>query len=328
MSIRVLSLGAGILGGLLAIAPSTHASSWTEIGDAGSLPATAQIPTGTGVLDSIVGTIDYGDVDVYQIRVTGGGTFSAAAVGAYPLFLDPQLYLFDSTGRGVYANDDESPPDPIFPPGRAVLPAGDPLTPMAPGIYFLAISTAYLEPVSSGGFIFPCMGCAPSLVAGPSGPGGGSPITGWSGTPFSAGSYTITLTGAEFSAIGATDFYTVTPCRVVDTRSPAGPTGGPILAANSTRTFPVTEGVCEIPSTAIAVSVNLTAVGATAAGYLTLVSGDGFVPLPGSIYFTRGATRANNAIVLLPTDGTGTIEVVNGSAGAVHFVLDVNGYVQ
>jgi len=39
-------------------------------------------------------------------------------------------------------------------------------------------------------------------------------------------------------------------------------------------------------------------------------------------------TRANNAVVLLATDGTGTIKVKNGSAGVVHFVLDVNGYFQ
>jgi hypothetical protein len=32
--------------------------------------------------------------------------------------------------------------------------------------------------------------------------------------------------------------------------------------------------------------------------------------------------------VLLATNGTGTIKVKNGSAGTVHFVLDVNGYFQ
>jgi hypothetical protein len=40
-----------------------------------------------------------------------------------------------------------------------------------------------------------------------------------------------------------------------------------------------------------------------------------------------GVTRANNTIVPLATNG-GTLTVKNGSAGAVHFVLDVNGYMQ
>jgi hypothetical protein len=126
-----------------------------------------------------------------------------------------------------------------------------------------------------------------------------------------------------------TDFYTVTPCRVADTRNAIGPSGGPALVANSTRIFPVTGGVCGIPSTATAVSVNLTAVQAAAVGYLTLYPGNALsTPLVSSINFSPGHTRANNAVVLLATDGAGTIKVSNGSAGTVHFVLDVNGYFQ
>jgi hypothetical protein len=125
-----------------------------------------------------------------------------------------------------------------------------------------------------------------------------------------------------------TNFYTVTPCRLVDTRNEDGPTGGPILGANSIRSFPVI-GACGIPPTASAVSVNLTAVGSAAAGHLTLFPGDAAgPPLVSNINFTAGQTRANNAIVLLATDGTGVIKVKNGSVGVVHFVLDVNGYFQ
>jgi hypothetical protein len=122
-------------------------------------------------------------------------------------------------------------------------------------------------------------------------------------------------------------FYTLSPCRVADTRNAAGPSGGPALGANATRSFPVTGGACGIPSTAVAVSVNLTAVGAAAAGYLTLFPGDrASAPLASNINFTPGVTRANNAVVPLATDGTGTIKVKNGSVGDVHFVLDVSGY--
>jgi hypothetical protein len=124
------------------------------------------------------------------------------------------------------------------------------------------------------------------------------------------------------------DFYTVTPCRVVDTRNAAGPLGGPALYAGATRAFPVTGGACGIPSTATAVSVNVTAVGAATNGYLTLYRGDVTdAPLTSNINFVAGVTRANNAIVLLATT-VGTINVKNGSAGSVHFVLDVNGYFQ
>jgi len=124
-----------------------------------------------------------------------------------------------------------------------------------------------------------------------------------------------------------TDFHTVTPCRLVDTRDAPGPSGGPILAGGSTRSFPVTGGTCGISSTAVAVSVNLTAVGAVTVGHLILFPGDAAgPPIASNVNFTAGVTRANNAIVSLSGDGTGTIKVKNGSTGAVHFVLDVNGY--
>jgi hypothetical protein len=126
----------------------------------------------------------------------------------------------------------------------------------------------------------------------------------------------------------AADFYTVTPCRLVDTRNAAGPTGGPALVDGAVRDFPVTGGVCGIPSTAIAVSVNLTVTQPATQGYLSLFPGDAAgPPLVSNINFTPGLTRANNAAVLLAANG-GTINVKNGSAGSVHFVLDVNGYFQ
>jgi hypothetical protein len=126
----------------------------------------------------------------------------------------------------------------------------------------------------------------------------------------------------------AADFHSVTPCRLVDTRNAASPTGGPALVAGAVRSFPVTGGACGIPSTATAVSVNLTVTQPAAQGYLTLYPGDtAGPPLVSNINFSPGSTRANNAVVLLAANG-GMINVKNGSAGSLHFVLDVNGYFQ
>ncbi|MEO8347540.1 MAG: zinc-dependent metalloprotease, partial [Acidobacteriota bacterium] len=66
-------------------------------------------------------------------------------------------------------------------------------------------------------------------------------------------------------AAPAARFYTVAPCRVVDTRNAPGPYGGPALAANTDRTF-VFAGQCGIPTSATAVSGNVTVVQSTAAG--------------------------------------------------------------
>jgi hypothetical protein len=66
-----------------------------------------------------------------------------------------------------------------------------------------------------------------------------------------------------------TSFYTVTPCRVVDTRKPAGPTKSPTLGANAARTFPII-GICGIPSTATAIAINVTVVDETDYGHLRI----------------------------------------------------------
>jgi hypothetical protein len=183
------------------VVPLASAQTWPEIGDAGALPEVAQRPAGAGPLQTITGDFTFGDPDMYEIYVTGNGTFSALAQGAAPLFLDPQLYLFDEHGHGVYANENMWPPNPFFSPGASLLPAEHMLTPLTPGRYFLAISTRYIEPVSLQGAIFPCVGCNPSIVAhAPTGPGGADAVTAWPGFGFGAGSYTIALTGAEFVA--------------------------------------------------------------------------------------------------------------------------------
>jgi hypothetical protein len=144
-----------------------------------------------------------------------------------------------------------------------------------------------------------------------------------------SGGQTVTLTSGYFyfTPPPAGGFYTVPPCRLVDTRNPAGPRGGPALLPSSRRNFTLTSA-CGVPSTARAVSVNLAVTGSTAAGFLSLFPGNGIPPLTTSINFSTGQTRANNAVALLATDGTGSLAVLNGGAGTVHFILDVNGYFQ
>jgi len=118
-------------------------------------------------------------------------------------------------------------------------------------------------------------------------------------------------------------FNTVTPCRIVDTRGPAAPNGGPALAAGADRTFALA-GSCGIPPTARAVSVNLTVVQPTTDGFLSVFPGAGATPTSSVINFRSGQIRANNALPLL--GAAGDVVVRNGSTGTVHFLLDVNGY--
>lgn len=126
------------------------------------------------------------------------------------------------------------------------------------------------------------------------------------------------------SSGAALRFYTAAPCRAVDTRSSTPPA----LAASSSRAFVVTGGSCGVPTSAKAVSVNATVVSPAAAGFLTLYPGNGSAPGTSNVNFQAGQTRANNAVVSLATDGSGSLGVLNGSSGTSHVLIDVNGYFQ
>jgi hypothetical protein len=134
-------------------------------------------------------------------------------------------------------------------------------------------------------------------------------------------------TGIDFSLDQRSlDFYTLSPCRVVDTRNPPSALGGPALAAKEDRVLSVF-AKCGIPLTARALSVNVAATGSIAAGNLRLHPGGGPVPGASSLNYSAGQTRGNNAVV--PVSRFGELAVYCGQAsGTVHFILDVNGYFQ
>ncbi|MES1244187.1 MAG: hypothetical protein ABUT39_21460 [Acidobacteriota bacterium] len=121
----------------------------------------------------------------------------------------------------------------------------------------------------------------------------------------------------------ASDYYTVTPCRALDTRS-----GSPL--SSGAESFATLHGVCGVPATATAVAVNVTAIGATGSGNLKVYPADVDPPAASAINFQAGLTRANNAMLPLAYDGSGTLgflAAVSGG-GTVHVVVDVVGYFQ
>ncbi len=163
-------------------------------------------------------------------------------------------------------------------------------------------------------------------------PGTGSLFLGWSGACSGTASCLLTMDGvktatATFSPVNAMDFYTVSPCRLLDTRVSGA--GGPLLSAVP-RLF-TAAGTCGIPVDAAAIEVNIAAVApATAgtAGYVTLYPGNGAAPVASSINFSAGTTRSNNAVVLLSTDTLGKLAAQSfvSNGGGVDVVIDVTGY--
>jgi hypothetical protein len=123
----------------------------------------------------------------------------------------------------------------------------------------------------------------------------------------------------------ATAFHTVSPCRIVDTRDPAGPYGGPALGGGSVRSF-VLAGLCGVPSTAKSLAVNLTVTQPTSGGHITAFAAGGSVPSTSTLNFSAGQTRANNAVLGLSPAGGVSVSTVLSSGGTVHLIVDVNGY--
>jgi PEP-CTERM motif len=183
--IRGRVAGALLIGAAVAFAAPAGATPWTESGDAGDLVGTAQVTVGTGALTSIDGAIASYMSDLYLIHIDDPTAFSASTVGGAGF--DTQLFLFDSTGVGVYANDDSSGL-------QSTLPAGNANGPTAVGDYLLGISSWDRDPVNVGGLVFPT-----TPFSGVLGPNNLDPLTGWSSTGSFNGTYSIALTGTSFA---------------------------------------------------------------------------------------------------------------------------------
>ena len=114
-------------------------------------------------------------------------------------------------------------------------------------------------------------------------------------------------------------FFVVDACRLFDTRQSLALTVG-------SREF-IAAGSCGIPSTAQAIALNATIVDPSSPGHLTFYPSDSGLPPTSTINYSAGQVRANNAIVMLGSDG-GFVVYCEQYSGKVDLVVDVAGYFQ
>jgi hypothetical protein len=160
-------------------------------------------------------------------------------------------------------------------------------------------------------------------------PANGSLFTGWRNCDSSFGfNCTATVTAARtvtamFNLPVALQFVPLAPCRVVDTRLPDGPFGGPAIAGGASRDFVIPSGPCpNIPSDAAAYSLNVTTV---PHGYLAYLSA-------WATGFTRPQTSVMNSFDgrikasadILPAGDSSSISIYVSNTANV--VLDIDGY--
>jgi hypothetical protein len=118
---------------------------------------------------------------------------------------------------------------------------------------------------------------------------------------------------------GGLQFYTVTPCRVLDTRNAPDAFGGPAL--NGFRDFDLGAWSCVVSPTVQAYSLNATVVPSGFLGYLTLWPTGSSQPFVSTLNSWDGSIVSNAAIV----------PATNGSISAfstdtTELILDLNGF--
>jgi hypothetical protein len=186
---------AAVLAQVLAV-PSTE---YLEVGDAPEVAGgQATMP---GPVTAIEGNIAYrGDVDMFKVRVDDWASFAASAA-APPTFIngcgaapadDTALFLFDSNGQGIALNDDGSENL------QGVLAAGDPIYAGRSNgeVVWLAVSTRDRDPFTFARASIWADGPL-DVTRAPDGPGAGSPLASWIGSPFGAGAYRVELSGVS-----------------------------------------------------------------------------------------------------------------------------------
>jgi len=121
------------------------------------------------------------------------------------------------------------------------------------------------------------------------------------------------------------NFFTLAPCRLVDTRGDGAPIVGPALVGLQTRVLAVA-GHCGIPSSAKAVAINVVVTEPTFAGNLRLFPAGQSVPTISTVNYGTGQTRANNAVLPLNASGELAAFVSQPNGTTAHVIIDVSGY--
>src|SRR6266566_7405288 len=151
----------------------------------------------------------------------------------------------------------------------------------------------------------------------------GATVSNWPVPSSGSGSYTRGIR-ALADVTNPLPFIGVTPCRIVDTRGPAGSFGGPSLPAGTPRNFPLPTGPCAgIPASVSAYSLNITVTNTQGPGFILLYPTGGSQPLVSTLNYLANQTLANAAIV--PAGTSGGVTVVAGVSGTDH-IIDINGY--
>jgi hypothetical protein len=157
--------------------------------------ANANVPSGSGTLSTITGSISANQADLYRIQICDPANFSASTVGGATF--DTQLFLFRADGTGVTSNDDEVGTTSLQSVLTNQFVSDEPV-----GEYVLAITRFNRDPISD-----PCVATSTlwTLATRAEGePSNPAPLASWTGAVAlpTDPAYTISLSGACYAGGG------------------------------------------------------------------------------------------------------------------------------
>ncbi|MGA2116841.1 MAG: hypothetical protein ABSH56_19045 [Bryobacteraceae bacterium] len=288
----------------------------------------AIVPAGTG------GSIDVYATDDTDLLIDINGYFVPHTTGSLQFYpLTPCRVLDTRSGSGPLAGPSLAAGVPrSFP-----IPSSGCDVPSGAGAYAFNVT---VQPPPAGGLDY--LAAWPTGGANP----GASTLNDYAGTVVANAAIVPAGTGGAvtfyasnttdllvdingyFAAPGAggLNFYTVTPCRIVDTRNtPDGTFAGPIMTSSTTRPFPLSQGPCGIPESAAAYSLNVTVQPyEDDLDYLSIWPVGASVPGVSTLNSYTGTVVANAAIVPAGTGGAVNVFVTN----TTYVIIDTNGYFQ
>ena len=206
LTLRILALLSLLIPGQVGAAVIYTYNLNNSVTSAGPLPATSENLVGL-FPDEILGNLgpNLNAVNVFEISIMEPLDFSALSLnGGAHYAPDPELFVFDASGRAVYGNDDISAVDTF-----SCLPSKDaanpcPVTsafgPVNAGIYYLAITRSNQMPQDLlSNYLFQ-VGTSTDIVGPDLTSGGAKALAGWDGgaynnPDFDNSYYAIQLTG-------------------------------------------------------------------------------------------------------------------------------------
>jgi Pro-kumamolisin, activation domain/Bacterial Ig-like domain (group 3)/Putative binding domain, N-terminal len=305
----------------------------TSILSSGSTVLTATVSAASGTT-SPTGTVSFavGGTSLGESALAGSGVSATASltVPGTQLSSGSNLILATYTGSGTFLASSGSATVNVTSSVACTYSLNSSAASIGPGA-----ANATVEVTAAGGCAWTATSSKSWLTIGSGSPGSGDGSVNYSAAANSGSSArtgTLTIAGQTFTVTQAPvpsplGFVTLTPCRVVDTRTAGGrgltgSFGPPSMGAGSTRSFPIPTGGCNVPATAQAYSLNITVVPPGPLDYLTVWPAGQSMPVVSTLNDLNGDALANAAIVPAGTDGGISLFAAN----ATEVIIDINGY--